>query len=112
MKPFAAGVIVTLVCFMAGAYAYFAGGFAPVATASNPMPLEKRLAKMALHAKLQREMPKTVPIEANEANYLAGPQGYLTNCAVCHGVPGKAKTAIARGVFPIPPRVISWEGRH
>ena len=110
MKKFAAGVIVTLICIIGGGYAYFAGGFAPVATASRPMPFEKKLAKMALHAKLQKEMPKTVPIEANEANYLAGAREYLTNCAVCHGVPGKEKTAIARGEFPIPPELFHGKG--
>ena len=110
MKKFAAGVIVTLVCIIGGVYAYFAGGFAPVATASGPMPFERKLAKMALHAKLQKEMPKTVPIEANEANYLAGAHEYLINCAVCHGVPGKEKTAIARGEFPIPPELLRGTG--
>jgi mono/diheme cytochrome c family protein len=74
------------------------------------MLFEKKLAKMALHAKLQREMPKTIPIEANEANYLAGAREYLTNCAVCHGGPGKAKTAIARGEFPIPPELFHGKG--
>jgi thiosulfate dehydrogenase len=110
MKKFAAGVIVSLVCFIGGGYAYFAGGFAPVATASSPMPFEKMLAKMALNAKLQKEMPKTVPIEGNEANYLAGAHEYLINCAVCHGVPGKEKTAIARGEFPIPPELFHGKG--
>ena len=107
MKKFAAGVIVTLICFIGGGYAYFAGGFAPVATASSPMPFEKKLAKMALNAKLQKEMPRTVPIEAN---YLAGAREYLTNSAVCHGVPGKAKTAIARGEFPKPPELFPGKG--
>ncbi|MGA3328535.1 MAG: c-type cytochrome [Terriglobia bacterium] len=110
MKKFAAGVIVTLVCITVGAYAYFAGGFAPVATASSPMPFEKQLAKIALNAKLQKETPKTVPIEANEANYLAGAHECLINCAVCHGVPGKEKTAIARGEFPIPPELFHGKG--
>jgi len=84
MKRFAAGVIVTLVCIIGGVYAFFAGGFAPVATASRPMPFERKLAHVALNATLRREMPKTVPIEANEANYLAGAHEYLINCAVCH----------------------------
>jgi len=112
MKTFAAGVVVTLVCIIGGVYAYFAGGFAPVATASVPMPFERNLANMALHAKVQKEMPKTVPIEANEANYLAGAHEYLTNCAVCHGVPGKEKTVIARAEFPIPPKLLEGERRH
>ena len=51
-----------------------------------------------------------VPIEANEANYLAGADEYLMNCAVCHGVPGKEKTAIARGEFPIPPELFKGKG--
>ena len=110
MKRFAAGVIVTLICFIGGGYAYFAGGFAPVATASRPMPFETNLAKIALNARLQKEMPKTVPIEANEGNYRAGAREYLTNCAVCHGVPGKTKTAIARGEFPIPPELFHGKG--
>jgi len=110
MKKFAAGVIVTFLCIIGGAYAYFAGGLAPVATASRPMPFERKLAHMALNAKLQREMPKTVPIEANEANYLAGAHEYLINCAVCHGVPGKKETAITRGEFPIPPELLKGKG--
>jgi len=110
MERFAAGVIVTIVCIIGGVYAYFAGGFAPVATASRPMPFEKKLAKIALNAKLQKEMPMTVPIEANEANYLAGAHEYLMNCAVCHGVPGREKTAIARGEFPTPPELFHGKG--
>jgi thiosulfate dehydrogenase len=110
LKGFAAGVIVTLICIVAGGYAFFAGGFAPVATASRPMPFEKQLASMALKAKVQREMPKTVPIEASEANYTAGAHEYLTNCAVCHGVPGKKKTAIASGEFPPPPELFHGKG--
>jgi len=110
MKKFAAGVIVTLVCIIGGGYAYFAGGFAPVATASRPMPFERKLAHMALDATLQKEVPKTVPIEANEANYLAGAHEYLINCAVCHGVPGKQQTAIARGESPIPPELFKGTG--
>jgi mono/diheme cytochrome c family protein len=110
MKKFLAGFIVALVCMIGGVYAYFYGGFAPVATASATMPFERKLAKMALHARLDKEMPKTVPVEANEASYLAGAHDYLVNCAVCHGVPGKDKTAIARGMFPKPPELLRGTG--
>jgi len=91
-------------------YAYFAEGLAPVATASHPMPFEGKLANLALHAKLQKEFPRSVPIEANEGNYLGGAQAYLINCAVCHGVPGQEKTAIARGEFPTPPVLLEGKG--
>jgi hypothetical protein len=68
MKSFVAGVVVTLVCIRGGVYAFFAGGLAPVVTAARPMPFERKLAHMALDAKLQKEMPRSVPIEANESN--------------------------------------------
>jgi mono/diheme cytochrome c family protein len=110
MKGFVAGVFVTLVCIVGGVYIYFAGGFAPVNTASRPMPFERKLANLALQAKLQKQMPGTVPIEANEANYLAGAREYLVNCAVCHGAPGKEKTAIASGEFPEPPALLVGKG--
>jgi len=110
MKCFVAGVVVTLVCILGGVYAFFAGGLAPVATAARPMPFERKVAHMALAAKLQKEMPRSVPIEANQSNYNAGAHEYLINCAVCHGVPGKEKTAIARGEFPMPPELFKGKG--
>ena len=110
MKSFAAGVIVTLVCILGGVYAFFAGGLAPVATAARPVPFERKLAHMALNAKLRKEMPRSVPIEANESNYVAGAHEYLINCAVCHGVPGKEKSAIANGEFPKPPELLKGKG--
>jgi thiosulfate dehydrogenase len=110
VKAFMMGVVTTLVCVGAGAYAYFAKGFAPVATSAQAMPFEKRLARLALHARLEKEMPTTVPIEATEAHYLAGAQAYLEHCAVCHGLPGRPETAIARGEFPKPPQLFEGKG--
>lgn len=110
MKGFIIGVIVTVVCIAAGTYVYFGFGFAPVATAAPPMPFEKRLAKMALNAHVKREMPKTVPIEANETNYLAGAHEYVEHCAICHGVPGQPEGPIAEGEFPHPPQLFKGKG--
>jgi hypothetical protein len=38
-------------------YAFF--GYAPVATASPPLPLERYMAQLALNARIRQEMPKT-----------------------------------------------------
>jgi mono/diheme cytochrome c family protein len=110
MKGFVAGVMLTLLFVVVGIYAYFAWGMAPVATASSPMLFERKLAHLALDATLKKEMPKTVPIEANEANYLGGAHEYLIHCAVCHGAPGSEKTAVARGEFPRPPVLLEGTG--
>jgi thiosulfate dehydrogenase len=107
---FVVGSVVTLLCIAAGVYVYFARGFAPVSTAAQAMPFEKTLANMALHARVEKEMPKAAPIEPSEADYLAGAHQYVEHCAVCHGVPGKPQTAIARGEFPKPPELLTGKG--
>jgi mono/diheme cytochrome c family protein len=107
---FLTGLIVGALLIPGGAYLYFAWGYAPVATAAAPLPFEKLLATAALNARLAREMPKSVPIEPTEANLLAGAELYKENCAVCHGMPGAAKTAIAAGMFPKPPQLFQGKG--
>jgi len=100
---FVIGLIVGVLLIPVGAYLYFAGGYAPVATSAPPMPFEKMLASKALDARLQKEMPKDVPIKPTEANLMAGAVLYKEQCAVCHGLPGASKTAIAAGMFRILP---------
>jgi mono/diheme cytochrome c family protein len=107
---FLIGLMVGFVLIPAGAYVYFARGYAPVATADAAMPFEKMLARTALHARLAKEMPKTSPIEPSETNLLAGSALYNENCAVCHGSPGRPKTAIAAGMFPKPPQLFEGKG--
>ena len=94
----------------AGIYFYFDTGSAPVATSAQALPFEKYLTKKALHARVEKEMPKTVPMEASDANYAAGAQIYRENCAVCHGLPGQPKTAIAAGEYPEPPQLFEGKG--
>jgi mono/diheme cytochrome c family protein len=104
------GVVLIIVLGTLAVYAYFGGGMAPVATSAPPMPFETRLAKMALHARMDREMPTHVPIAADENNLLAGAHVYAEHCAVCHGLPGKQQTAIAQGEFPKPPHLFQGKG--
>lgn len=110
MKAFVVGLILGLIAVPAAVYFYFSSGNAPVATAADPMPFERTFARMALHARLEKEMPKSVPIQADEAAYLAGAQVYKENCAVCHGLPGQPQTSIAKGMFPRPPKLMEGTG--
>lgn len=99
------GVVLGALAVLFGIFIYFATGAAPVATSSTQMPFEKRLAKMALHARLRREMPTNVPYVADEPNLDAGAEVYRENCAVCHGLPNQPETAVAHGMFPPPPEL-------
>ena len=110
MKGFVLGVITTIVVLAGGVYLYFATGMAPAATSAAPMLFEKTLAGMALHARIGKEMPKQSPVAADEPNLLAGAHVYLDQCAVCHGLPGKDQTAIAKGEFPRPPHLFKGKG--
>src|ERR1700739_1308012 len=110
MGKFLVGMILGGVLVPVVVFCYFATGMAPVATAAPPMPFEKTFAKMALHARLEKEMPKTPPIAADEAAYVAGAQVYKDHCAVCHGLPGVPQTAIAKGMFPKPPKLMEGKG--
>ena len=110
MKKFLLGMVFGVALLTVAVFGYFLSGSAPVATDAPPMPMEKYLAKKALHAVLDRDMPKTVPIPANDTNYLAGAQVYKDNCEVCHGLPGQPATAIAHGMFPKPPELMQGKG--
>jgi len=110
MRSFIVGVIVGVLLLSLGVFGYVLAGQAPVATDAPPMPFEKYLAKEALHKALDREMPHNVPIPTDEPNYVAGAQTYRENCAVCHGLPGKPMTAIAKGMFPKPPELMEGKG--
>jgi thiosulfate dehydrogenase len=110
LKAFIIGLIIGVIAVPMAVYFYFSTGSAPVATSAPPMPFEKMFAHMALDAKIKKEMPKTVPIAANESTYLAGAQLYQQHCAVCHGLPNQERTAISQGMYPRPPQLFKGKG--
>jgi mono/diheme cytochrome c family protein len=110
LKGIVVGIAAGVLLVILGVYLYFSGGHAPVATKAPEMPFEHRLAHMAQHAYLDK-LPHPQPaVPENEANFLAGAKVYKEHCAVCHGLPGEPKTAIADGMFPAPPQLFRDTG--
>ena len=107
---FVAGLVLGVILVPVLVYSYFTGGSAPVATTDPDMPFESLLVRKAQHARIDHDMPKTVPIQPTEANYLAGAELYKQHCAVCHGLPLAPKTAIATGMYPHPPQLFQGKG--
>jgi thiosulfate dehydrogenase len=110
VRTFLIGLIIGLIVLPLCVYLYFATGRAPVATAGPAMPFEKTLANTALEARISKEAPKNVPVPADESNFMAGANVYRENCAVCHGSPGGTPTAISRGMYPKPPKLLEGTG--
>lgn len=110
MKNFISGVMISIVLLPICAFFYFRFGYAPVATAAPPFPLERKLASMALHARISKEAPKESPVPATEPNLLAGANIYREQCAVCHGTAGDPKTPTAKGMYPPPPQLLRGKG--
>src|ERR1700687_5120785 len=104
------GIVLGILLVAAGVYFYFATGTAPVAVTAPNMPFERTMAKLALKAYLNK-LPHPEPqVPADEKNYLEGVTVYKQNCAVCHGLPDAAKTAIAAGMAPKPPQLFVGMG--
>lgn len=125
MKKFLAGVVVTIVASLIGAYAFISFGCMPANADSIPPALEKWMARKSLHATLQREAPKgPVPIALNDANLAAGVKLYAMNCAVCHGASDGQASNIAKGLYQRAPQlfkdgveddpegIIYWKVKH
>ena len=104
------GIVLGVVLVVAGGFLYFKLGYAPVATAAPPMPLEAFMARTALNARMAKEAPSTVPIQGDEPSLLAGARIYRESCAMCHGLRGQSETAIAQGMFPKPPQFLAHTG--
>jgi thiosulfate dehydrogenase len=110
VKRFVLGVIVGVVLVPLCGYFYFGSGAVPVATSAPPMPFETMLAHKALDARITKEMPTSVPIQADDSNLVAGAQVYHHHCAMCHGLPGQLEGPIAKGMFPHPPKLMEGKG--
>ena len=107
---FIGGLLLGLILVPFAVYLYFTSGSAPVATTDSDVPFENFFAHKTLNARIAKDMPKIVPVQATEANYLAGAELYKQHCAVCHGLPLAPRTAIAKGMYPRPPLLFEGKG--
>jgi len=98
------GVIVGLTLAPLLVYGWFRYGRPPVAVADSPLPFERQITHIPLNNRIDREMPKTVPIQPDEGNLVAGAQIYHDECAACHGFYGKP-SSFAKHMYPAAPQL-------
>src|ERR1700690_1952762 len=92
LKGIVVGFILAVFVLAGGGYYYFAAGMAPVATSEPPMPFEKKLANMALRARIEKDQVGESPVAADEPNFVAGAKIYMDHSAACHGLPNQPPT--------------------
>ena len=110
LKALIVGVILGAALVLGGVWLYFTSGRAPVAVTDPPLPFEKKLAHASLNAHLDKLQRSEPAVPADETNFLAGAEVYKHNCAVCHGLPDVAPTAISEGEYPKPPELFKGTG--
>ena len=106
MVRFLMGIVLGIVLVPLAAMAWFHLGHPPVAVADTPFPMERQITGIPLHARIDAEMVKTPPIQADENAFVAGAQVYRDQCAACHGFHGKP-SAFGGQMFPSAPQL--WE---
>ncbi len=109
MKRFLVGFVLGLLTVPLAGYCYLKYGTPPVATGDKQLPFEKQIVGVSLHARIDREMPKVVPIPVDEAAFIAGASIYQVQCAACHGLPDHA-SSFSKGMFPRAPQLFARHG--
>ena len=103
------GILLGIVLVPVAVLGWLKFGNVPVAVADPLLPKERLLTGMPMSARIDREMVKTPPIQADENNLVAGAEVYADHCALCHGLHGKP-SGLGRHMFPSAPPL--WESHN
>ena len=104
IRWFVIGIATTVVVFIVGGYVFVRAGGVPIATTSHPLPLEERVARTAILASTANAAEQKNPLAPDDTSMLGGLSVFKQNCAICHSIPGKPRSAISQGMFPSPPQ--------
>ena len=105
LRWFVLGIVAAFAGLGGGAYLFVTAGGVPMETSARPLPLEQTVARLALRASIGNAADEKSPLPVDDANMLAGLDQYKEHCAVCHGIAGRPRPVISRGMFPHPPQL-------
>ena len=104
------GFVLGVFAFPLAVVTYLTLGLAPAASTAPPMPFERYIAGTALRNRISREAPQRDASSFTAADLVAGADIYKRNCAMCHGSYQQAAPAIAQGMYPEAPQLLTPEG--
>jgi len=106
MLRFLLGLIIGIVLVPLAVMGWFKVGHPPVAVADKPLPFERNIVSVPMHARIDSELVKTPPIQADEAAFVAGAKIYRDDCSECHGF-HSMPAVYANHMYPRAPNL--WE---
>ena len=106
MRGFVLGIVFSILIIVVGGYLFVRGGGISLATTAKPLPMEGKVADMALQASMGNAAAQKNPLPFNDDNMVAGVRVWKENCAMCHGALEQPRTAISKGMFPPPPQML------
>jgi mono/diheme cytochrome c family protein len=109
MRGFLIGLLLGLLTVPVGVALYLRYGKVPVAVTDPALPQEEAIVDVPLQARIDKEKPSTVPLEASAANLLLGAQVYRQQCAACHGLYGRV-SSFAAHMYPQAPQLWAPHG--
>ncbi len=102
---FVLGILFAVAVVLIGGYLFLTAGGVSMKTSAAPLPLERTVARLALHGSYRNAPEVKDPLPLNNANLVAGARVYSMNCWGCHGLPGKPST-LRQAMFPDPPQLL------
>jgi mono/diheme cytochrome c family protein len=109
MRGFILGLVLGLLAIPIGVAIYLRFGNVPVAVTDPPFPEERAIVHVPLNARIDKEAPKSAPIEASPDNLLTGAEIYREQCAACHGLYGR-NSSFAAHMYPQAPQLWAPHG--
>lgn len=106
---FLLGLIIGFLIIPIGVTLWLHFGKPPVAVADPAFPYEKQIVHVPLNARIDKEMPKSAPIEPSPVNLASGAQIYRQQCASCHGLYGH-NSDFAAHMYPHAPQLWAPHG--
>jgi thiosulfate dehydrogenase len=103
------GFLLGVVTVVAAAFLYLRFSALPVAVADKAFPLEEELVRVPLGARIDKEK-KLPPFGTGEDAFEGGAHVYKTECASCHGTPGK-DVVFAKHMYPAAPQLWKKHGK-
>jgi len=107
MKSFVLGIVVTLIALPILGILFIRSSYMSVAATDPPLPLETQLAKMGLHARIDKQAPQRDVSHFSAAELVSGADVYQKDCAFCHGLPNQPASAASKGMSPHAPQLFT-----